>query len=367
MAGSDYESYDPISPVFNYLKIRYADYDNDLSQLNTLNPEDKVNLFISMESIYKNISMIQDLEKKLLLYKNFKVSFIANVLNLVAHYKRFFKNNTLKPRVFIYQTDLGSDEFPEYKYNDEFRSYYLNKYNENPKYTYLTDSLKEEIIPELITYCQFIPDVYFITSKNIEGSLVPYIIGNSDSSYKNFIISTDMFESQYSGIPGYCTHLINRFSRDDNYRFYMIKDIIQKLTVKSPEDSEIITDTISPYHIYCGFLATIGEKQRSIDGIAGIGIKGYTKLIRNGYSTNEIPHDVTNPEMIGKAFHNVDSMNTFVNNYYCTCVEYMYNSLTKAHIDRILNQITDRSDINSLEMINSTKFMSHPIMLEGLL
>ena len=198
MAVDTFESYDPISPVFNYFKIKYSDYDNDLTSLNILNPGDKVNVFISMESIYKNLSMVQDLEKKLLLYRDFKVSFISNVLNLVAHYKRFFRNNTLQPRMFIYQTDFMSDEFPEYKYNDEFRSYYLNKYNENTKYTYLTDNLKDEIIPELITYCQFIPGVYFITAKNIEGSLVPYIIGESDKAYKNFIISTDMYETQYS-------------------------------------------------------------------------------------------------------------------------------------------------------------------------
>jgi hypothetical protein len=176
-----------------------------------------------------------------------------------------------------------------------------------------------------------------------------------------------MFETQYSGIKGYCSHLINRFARSGNYRLCTIKDIIHRLSEKSPDESDIITDTISPYHIYCGFLATMGEKQRSIDGIAGVGIKGYTKIIRDGYSTNAIPHDATNPEMIGKAFHNVDSMNTFVNNYYCTCVEYMYDALTKAHIDRILNQITDRSDINSLEALNNTKFSTHPIILDGLL
>lgn len=366
MAVDTFESYDPISPVFNYFKIRYSDYDNDLTSLNILNPGDKVNVFISMESIYKNLSMVQDLEKKLLLYRDFKVSFISNVLNLVAHYKRFFTNNTLQPRVFIYQTDFLSDEFPEYKYNDEFRSYYLNKYNENPKYTYLTDNLKDEIIPELITYCQFIPSVYFITAKNIEGSLVPYIIGQSDTAYKNFIISTDMFETQYSGIPGYCDHLINRFAKSSKYNICTIKDILRKLS-SDPSESDVIIDTVQPYHIYCGFLATMGEKQRSIDGIAGIGIKSYTKLIRSGYSTNEFTHDVSNPEMIGKAFHNVDSMNTFVNNYYCTCIEYMYDSLTKAHIDKILNQIEDRSDINSLNILNGSKFESHPILLDGLL
>lgn len=364
--NTDFESYDPISPVFNYLKIKYSDYDNDLTNLNILNPGDKVNLFISMESIYKNISMIQDLEKKLLLYREFKTSFISNVLNLAAHYKRFFTNNTLKPRIFIYQTDFCSDEFPEYKYNDEFRSYYLNKYNENPKYTYLTDSLKDEIIPELITYCQFIPNVYFINSKNIEGSLVPYIIGNSDTSYKNFIISTDMFDTQYSGIDGFCSHLINRFSKN-GYRFCTIEEILKRLTEKDPSQSEIISDTISPYHIYCGFLATMGEKQRSIDGIAGMGLKGYSKVIREGYISNIIPKDVSSPEMIGKVFHNIDCMNTFVNNYYCTCIEYMYNSLTKGHIDRILNQITDRSDINSLEALNSSKFVNHPIILDSLI
>ena len=305
------------------------------------------------------------LDKKSL-YRDFKVSFISNVLNLVVHYKRFFRGNGLKCRVFLYQTDFNSNEFPEYKYNDEFRSYYLNKYNENPKYTYLTDNLKSDIIPELISYCQFIPNVYFINSKNIEGSLIPYIVGNSDKRYKNFIISTDMFDTQYSGIPGYCDHLINRFIKDGKYNICKIHDILYKLSSKDPSESDVVIDTVSPYPIYCGFLATIGEKQRSIDGIAGIGIKNYTKIIRNGYNTNEFNYNVTNPEMIGKAFHNIDSMNTFINNYYCTCIEYMYNNLTKANIDFILNQITDRSDNNSFNILNSTKFIKHPINLEGL-
>ncbi len=365
---SGYESYDPISPVFNYHKIKYVDYDDDLTKLNILSPGDLVNVFISLESIYKSISTIQDLEKKLLLYRDFKSSFISNVLNLAGHYKLFFSRNGLRPRVFIYQTDLNSDEFPEYKYNDEFRSYYLNKYNENPKYSYFTDSLKEEIIPDLIAYCQYIPGTYFINAKNIEGSLVPYIIGNSNKEYKNFIISTDMFDTQYSGIDGYCDHLINRFlrSNDNKYTICTIPGILTKLMSNDPEDASIVVDTIKPYHMYCGFLATIGEKQRSIDGIAGIGIKNYTKLIRAGYNTNEFNYDVTNPEMIGRAFHNKDSMDTFIKNYYCTCIEYMYSHLTEGHLGQILNQITDGYDRNSMEELNITKFKNHPIMLDNL-
>lgn len=202
----------------------------------------------------------------------------------------------------------------------------------------------------------------------MEGSLIPYIIGKEDPSYKNFIISTDMFDTQYSGIPGYCSHLINRFSKNFKYNICSIEDILTKLTVSDdPDESRIIVNTVSPYHIYCGFLATMGEKQRSIDGIAGVGIKGYTKLIRNGINTNDLCLDASNPEMIGKAFHNIDSENTFINNYYCTCIEYMYNALNEAHIGQIMNQIEDRSDNNSLRALNGTRFANHPILLDGLL
>ena len=92
MAG--YNSYDPFSVCFNILKLKYKDYDESLTTKNYLVPNDKVNVFINFESVLKHLSMITDLEKKLILEREFETILISNILNLIGHYKRFFVNNT---------------------------------------------------------------------------------------------------------------------------------------------------------------------------------------------------------------------------------------------------------------------------------
>lgn len=194
---------DPFSVWFNVMKIRYTDYDEALTNANFLQPTDKINVFINLETVFKYLSMISDLEKKLILQKKFDIILASNIINLAAHYKRFFVNNGLDTRVYLYNTDLESTNFPQRKYNDEFRLYYLLKYNDNPKFVYLTDALKSSILKEVKTICEFIPRVYYLSGLNIEGSQIPYIVGQDDTSRKNIIISGEFYDTQYSLIPNY--------------------------------------------------------------------------------------------------------------------------------------------------------------------
>ena len=60
-------THDPFSVCFNSLKLRYKDYDESISSKNFLNPTDKINVFINLETVYKSLSTILDLEKKILL------------------------------------------------------------------------------------------------------------------------------------------------------------------------------------------------------------------------------------------------------------------------------------------------------------
>ena len=59
---SDYNSFDPFSVCFNILKIKYKDYDESLSEKKFLEPNDKINVFINLETAFKHLSMIADLE-----------------------------------------------------------------------------------------------------------------------------------------------------------------------------------------------------------------------------------------------------------------------------------------------------------------
>lgn len=363
---ANYSYSDPFSVCFNILKLRYVEYDNSLTNLNILKPNDKVNVFINMETVFKHLSMIPELEKKLVLQRDFEEILISNILNLAGHYKRFFKDNNLDTNVYLYQTDFESDEFNQFKYNDEFRSYYLVKYNSNPKFVYLTDALKESILPNVKTYCEFIPNIYYISAKNIEGSLVPYIISKEDPSRMNLIIGGEFYDTQYSLIPKFIDHYIHK---GPGYNMVTCTPIehIKGITRKSTEEITPMMKFYDHYNFYCALLSVLGDRTRSIDSMNGIGPKVLQKYLENGMQRNEIQLSINNPNIIGDIFHDDDLKEDFVNNFYCMNIPAMYEELTYSQKLSIYNQRSDRLDNNSLIKLNNTKFYNHPLILESLL
>ena len=102
------ENSNPFSICFNMLKLKYSVYDESISSLNVLQPTDKVNVFLNIETILNYLSTIKDLEQKLVLNPSFRVDMVADLINVAAHYKEFFKNNGLDTKEFLYKTHLTS-------------------------------------------------------------------------------------------------------------------------------------------------------------------------------------------------------------------------------------------------------------------
>ena len=125
---------DSFSVCFNMMKMKYSSYDKDIDEARFLAPDDKVNVFISFETVMKYLASIKDIDRKLVLEREFPVIIASGALNLAAHYKRFFRQNGLQTRVFLYYTDPRSDEYALYDKNDEYRSYYTQKFLHNPHY-----------------------------------------------------------------------------------------------------------------------------------------------------------------------------------------------------------------------------------------
>jgi hypothetical protein len=359
-------AYDPFTACFTALKIKYKDYDESLTSKKFLNPHDKVNVFINLESVFKNLSMIMDLEKKIVVQRDVDEILISNIINLAAHYKRFFVDNGLDTKVYLYNTDFKSEEFNQTKYNEDYRSYYLVKFNDNPKFVLLTEHLKEKVLPDVRTYCEFIPNVYYVSAKNIEGSLIPYIISKVEPDRKNLIIGGDLYDTQYSFIDNFVNHYIHR-----NYAANIICSelggYLKDITKKENDEIDIFKPVFNHYSTYCSLMSVLGDRIRSIDGISGYGVMKLYKLIEEGILQNVIQDSTTNPLMLGEIFHDEDIKEDFVNNYYCSSILPMYQELTDGEITSILTQRVDRIDVNTLRMINNTKFYNHPFLLEGLL
>lgn len=354
----------PFTVCFTSMKIKYMDYDNSIDKLNFVNSDDKVNVFINFESVLNNLSMIKDIDNKLLLERNFPFILESEAINLCAHYKRFFRGNGLKTRVFLYYTDLASYQFDNFKYNDEFRSYYLNKYVQNPKFQLLGKRTIEKIIPRITKIMEFIPDVYFINGTNIEGSLIPYIIGKNEPEYKNFIISTDRYETQYQLYPeNYCMHYIKKsplgtkvFCKFNDYIYDLFKENMDTCT-----DIDMFTNT----SFYSTLISAMGDKSRSLDPLKGVGCKTVLKYLTNGINYGIFTKDTKSIDMILQALPE-EQQERALDNFNCTNLSKQYNEMSQQNIFSITNQIIDRFDFNSLLKLNQTDYREYPLMLPEL-
>lgn len=360
-----YEFSDPFSVSFNVMKLKYTELDEALTSSNFLTQTDKVNVFISLEAVYKNLSNIQDLEQKIMLYKDFKTLIISNILNLAAHYKHFFVANNMDVRVYLYQTDMSSDDFKQRRYIEDFRTYYLIKYNQNPKFSYFTDMLKDHILEELKIYCTFIPRVYFINSRNIEGSSIPYVIASDDPKRKNIVIGNDVFESQYSFMDNFMYFFIQKgFGKKFIYK--TTTDYLSSIFKRPKEEIDASYSVFNNFGIYAGLLSVMGNRVRSIDNISGVGPQRLAANLDEMLHKHIINPETTNPQMISRFLTRDEDRKQFVSNYYCTSVTCLNEDLTKSDILSILNQRKDKLDMNSLINLNNTQFRDHPLLIDSL-
>lgn len=357
---------DTFSVCFNMIKIKYVDFDKTFNATGFLTPLDKVNVFINLETVLKNLSATKDLERRVFDSHNFPNIMVSNILNLAAHYRRFFRGNGLDTRVFIYHTDFFSEEFNEMKYNEDYRAYYINKYSRNPKYVLMGEILQKEVFPKVKTIMDFINGVYLISAKNIEGSLIPYIIGAADPSRKNIIISSDIVETQYTDNIRNSFYLLRRNSEGLETR-YTQKSYLEYLIRKTSDDSnydlELSYYTNKAFYIL--LLACIGDKYRSLDGIPNLKNSSLIKLINKGIVEHKITNMTTQFDVLREIFPDI-FQESIESNFHVLNFDEMYRDLTKEQKYTITSQMVDRFDHNSLLKLNSTEFYEYPMMLEAL-
>lgn len=358
-----YEMTNPFSVCFNIMKMKYVDYDRSLDGLDFLLPTDKVNVFINLETVFNHLTMIRDIDKKILLERDFSTIITSDILNLAAHYKRFFKGNGLHTRVFLYTTDFQSDDYYQTKFNEDYRSYFKNKYTSNPRYSFLGEQLTKEILPDSKTICQFCPDIHLIISNNIDGSLVPFIIGEQDPSYKNLIIGGDIYETQYIFHKKYIFHYLRKTPLYSSVSWTLqgyLKEIYKREVDQTTE-----VNLFSNLSFYLTLLSCLGEKNRSVDDINRFGPVTVGKLLQKGINENVISHDASSIELISKLFP-LETQEELITNFHCLNMEEAYKNLTEYDIFSITSQIENRFDNNSLIQLNNTRFYHYPLILEAL-
>lgn len=325
-------------------------------------PGDKVNVFINFECVLKNIASMKNLQSIATFHKHkFVIELESAILNLIAHYRAFFKRDFPDTKLFFYFTALNDSPQQMETYNKFYRSYYLNRYTQNPQFRQIGSILADIVIPEIKLILSYVPNCYFIEADGFDGSIIPLVIHQIRPA-KNLIISGDVFDSLYLFNPNFCTvYMKRRFQH-----FTVVHDIdtaIQSIVKgESPFDLNIFASEM----YYRLLLSIKGSKIRNIRSAKGFGYGRFMNLLKEGMEHDLVLQGYTSIDSILELFPEKYRADIKVA-FQCTSIERQYALLGDPDVEAIRHQIVDKIDIKSVESLNRRRFQEFPINLSNLI
>lgn len=358
------EKYTPgIGVVAGSLMLKWNLLDQHIhGSLLNIKPGDDVNVFINFESILRNLSVQKGLTSTLSFHKQKVVIELESaIINLAASYRMYFQKEKCNTKIYFYHTNLGDDIQEMTVYNKYYRSFYHNRYLNNPQFRVMGDVLNKIIIPEVELIMSYIPGCYFIKSKTFDGSIIPQIISGF-SSAKNVIITADVFDTLYMFNPNFLTIYIKR-----RYQQFNVYSDVESTVQSIVKDASPFDLTLFNSEMYYRLLLSIkGSKIRNIRSAKGFGYAKFLMLLKQGVEKDIILKDFSSINSILELFptaYQEDIKNAFQ----CTSIDTQYQLINDTDIDDIKSQIIDRIDMTSLEALNNKRFLEFPINLPGLI
>lgn len=326
-------------------------------------PEDEVNVFINFECVLRNLSNSKiPIDNVAQFRQQVAIELESSILNMVAHYRAYFKKDNKKPKIYLYYTDLTSDKHQLMEvYNKYYRSYYKNRYMQNPQFRQLGEILTSIVIPEIKLILNYIPDCYFIISETFDSSIIPMIIANNTNA-KNVIISGDIFDTMYMFNPNVIMIYIKR-----RFQYFTVTSDIDATIQSIVKDESPIDLTIFRSEMYYRMLLAIkGSKIRNIKSAKGFGYGRFMKILSDGIKRNVVLTNFSSIDSILNLFPQ-QLRDDIKNAFQCTSLDIQYQLLSETDKDEIMNQIVDKVDLKSVEALNNKRFFEFPINLQYLL
>ena len=112
-------------------------------------------------------------------------------------------------------------------------------------------------------------------------------------------------------------------------------------------------------------MASLGDKQRSIDPLKGVGYKSMLKMLSSGIKDGKYTKDTNSIDMISSSLPD-ELQDQIQDSYHCINLENQYDRIGEQNIFDIKSQIVDRFDYNSLITLNKNVFADYPLMLPEL-
>lgn len=358
------EQYNPgVAVAAGALMLKWNLMDQHVHQNHiNLQPMEEVNVFINLESVLYNLTMQKGLASKVNFHKQkLVIELESAILNLMAHYRTYFQKEKCFPRMYFYVTDLSGEEQQMKSYNKYYRSFYHNRYMNNPQFRIMGEVMKDIILPEIKLILSYVPGCYYLESKTFDSSIIPQIV-STFSDRKNVIITGDVFDTLYLFNPNFMTIYIKR--RFSNFNVITDIDGAVQSIVKDESPFDL---TIFNSEMYYRLLLSIkGSKIRNIKSAQGFGYGKFMTILKNGIKDGIVLRDFASLDSILQLFpeqYQKDIKTAFQ----CTSIDTQYNLLSETNIDDIKSQMIDKVDIESLESLNNRRFLDSQINLQGLI
>jgi hypothetical protein len=345
------------------LMLKWDLLNSHIHRYDKIEPGDNVNVFINFESILRNLTMKKNINESIMFHKQKVVLELESaILNLVANYKMYFNKERTNSKIYLYYTELTNTDHEMTTYNKFYRSYYSNKYLQNPQFKSIGQLMTDIIIPEIELILSYIPNCYFIKSKRFDGSLIPAIISELDPESKNVIITSDVFDTLYLFKEKFTTVYIKR--RYANFK--VISDVESSVQSIVSETNPFDLTIFNSEMYYKLLLSIKGSRIRNIKSAKGFGYCKFLNLLTDGMDRNIVLKDYGSINSVIDLFpekYRIDIKTAFD----CTNLDIQHTLLTDSDIESIKLQIVDNIDTGSIEVLNNKRFLDFPINLQGLI
>lgn len=332
--------------IFNMHKIKYLELNEMLRGMN----KGSVQIFINLEPILRKLTSagIEDYLKTNRERKLYEM--ISNIMNLAAHYRKYFTKEGRSTEVILYMTGpnavfSNAALVEDYRLDSKVKLYDRRT---------LFGRFMKEVIPLVQLMCTYIEGLYFIMSENVEPSLIPMITSNHMNN--KVLITTERYEYQYAAHD----YIILRPKKASKSYIITNDNVVERMKL---EDKIISEDTINANFVPF-ILSFLGDPVRGIPKVKGLGLHKIIRIVRDGINKGYITENTNNLTLMEDLL--VDDIKEQVKkNFLATDLKIQFNSIGKSTMMLIDEQKYDKFDNVSLKKLNDYFKMS-PIMLEEL-
>ena len=354
--------------TFNTFKIRYVILDDILGKTLKRNNIHSVNLFINLDYINYRFRVVKYNSTFQSCGASAFKQYASNVLNLVAHYKKWFIRNNVRLKCFIYYTN-ATGGFTSSIINRNYRRKYLETTDHNNPDCYYVNNTINGATQLLTSVCDYIDGVYLINSKGEEPSVVPYLIAQEMPADWNYILTKDRLELQYTTYDKFSIIYPSRARGD---RIVNAADLWELICEKEQK----FTTYMKEYDpkLFIPAMAIAGDTMRSVKKIRAIGWITILNTLDELWSTNKDHSIVTILDGITKM---LESKNRAIEEKYIynhrmnmlmLSMKSRYDVMSETNKTMILSQIKDIPDRETMNQIstNPMLFGNYPINVDAL-